>query len=91
MVVITVPAKKKELPKSQWLIWVDVFPKGMIPAFIAATTCCKSKKIFVNIHETMILIHYTVNWLNQSLYPSNKPEKDQHCSARVLSLSQATI
>lgn len=45
MVVITVPAKKKELPKSQWLIWADVFPKGMIPAFIAATTCCKFKKI----------------------------------------------
>lgn len=45
MVVITVPAKKKELPKSQWLIWADVFPKGMIPAFIAATTCWKFKKI----------------------------------------------
>lgn len=60
MVVITVPAKKKELPKSQWLIWVDVFPKGMIPAFIAATTCCKFKKIFVNIHETLILIYITL-------------------------------
>lgn len=59
MVVITVPAKKKELPKSQWLIWVDVFPKGMIPAFIAATTCWKFKKICVNIHETRILIYIT--------------------------------
>lgn len=59
MVVITVPAKKKELPKSQWLIWADVFPKGMIPAFIAATTCCKFKKIFVNIHETIVFIYIT--------------------------------
>lgn len=44
MVVITVPAKKKELPKSQWLIWLEVFPNGIIPAFIAATICCKLRK-----------------------------------------------
>lgn len=52
MVVITVPAKKKELPKSQWLIWLEVFPKGIIPAFIAATICCKFKKKFISTHES---------------------------------------
>lgn len=87
MVVITVPAKKKELPKSQWLIWVDVFPKGMIPAFIAATTCCKFKKIFVNIHETRILIHIT-QYFDKSLNPSNKPAKNGCWAVWVLSFSQ---
>lgn len=52
MVVITVPAKKKELPKSQWLIWLEVFPNGIIPAFIAATICCKFKKKFISTHES---------------------------------------
>lgn len=71
MVVITVPAKKKELPKSQWLIWLEVFPKGIIPAFIAATICCKFKKKCISTHES----HGDIK---QQIFPPDNPLVKKH-------------
>lgn len=44
MVVITVPAKKKEELMSQRLVLLDEFPEGFTPSRIAITTCCRRKK-----------------------------------------------
>lgn len=44
MVVITVPAKKKALPRSQWLELYVVSPVGFTPAFTASTECWEDKK-----------------------------------------------
>lgn len=41
IVVITVPAKKKEELRSQRLVWLDTFPDGFTPARTAETSCCK--------------------------------------------------
>lgn len=40
MVVMTVPAKKKELPRSHRLVSLEGVPTGLTPALIADTTCC---------------------------------------------------
>ena len=41
MVVMTVPAKKKALPRSQWLLLLEEFPTGLTPALSASSACCK--------------------------------------------------
>lgn len=38
--VITVPAKKKELLRSHKLVTLDEFPEGFTPARMADITCC---------------------------------------------------
>lgn len=50
MVVITVPAKKKELLRSHKLLWLDEFPEGFTPARNAETTCCDKRKRFLLLH-----------------------------------------
>lgn len=41
IVVMTVPAKKKALPRSQWLLLLEEFPTGLTPALVAFMTRCK--------------------------------------------------
>lgn len=41
IVVITVPAKKKEELMSHRLVWLKEFPEGFTPALTADTTCCR--------------------------------------------------
>lgn len=41
IVVMTVPAKKKAPPRSQWLLLLEEFPMGLTPALSASTACCK--------------------------------------------------
>lgn len=43
IVEITVPAKKKELPRSQWLESWDVFPIGLTPALTASMACWRGR------------------------------------------------
>lgn len=40
IVVITVPAKKKELLRSHKLVTLDEFPEGFTPVRMADITCC---------------------------------------------------
>lgn len=44
MVVMTVPAKKKALPRSQWLLLLEEFPTGLTPALSASSACCKERE-----------------------------------------------
>ena len=44
MVVMTVPAKKKALPRSQWLLLLEEFPTGLTPALSASRACCKESE-----------------------------------------------
>lgn len=44
MVVMTVPAKKKALPRSQWLLLLEEFPIGLTPALSASRACCKESE-----------------------------------------------
>ena len=44
MVVMTVPAKKKELPRSHRLDSLEGMPDGLTPALIADTTCYGRKE-----------------------------------------------
>lgn len=43
IVVITVPAKKKELLRSHKLVTLDDFPEGFTPARMADITCCNQR------------------------------------------------
>lgn len=43
MVVMTVPAKKKEELTSHRLVWLKEFPEGFTPALTAETTCCREE------------------------------------------------
>lgn len=38
---MTVPAKKKALPRSQWLLLFEEVPTGLTPALVAIMACCK--------------------------------------------------
>lgn len=53
---MTVPAKKKAPPRSQWLLLVEKFPMGLTPALSESTARCKENT--KNQHYACLTICY---------------------------------